>query len=140
MSPDPFSLVTPDERSEIRGPSRPWQHGPRLARLRRLAGVTTEDVLHWVSSVRVAPLVDPCPLRDPLAEKGALFGGHFGLVGQRHRLGDDSARVDLLDLPLDLLRRVELCAVWGILVYIIRMVRRMTGRPPAGKDRVHLGR
>src|SRR5258708_28294310 len=25
MSPDPFSLVTPDERSEIRGPSRPWQ-------------------------------------------------------------------------------------------------------------------
>src|SRR5258708_34216060 len=55
MSPDPFSLVTPDERSEIRGPSRPWQHGPRLARLRRLAGVTTEDVLHWVSSVRGAP-------------------------------------------------------------------------------------
>src|SRR5258708_29756428 len=74
MSPDPFSLVTPDERSEIRGPSRPWQHGPRLARLRRFAGVTTEDVLHWVSSVRVAPLE-----RVP---DGALESAFLGSVTQ----------------------------------------------------------
>src|SRR5258708_18795994 len=74
MSPDPFSLVTPDERSEIRGPSRPWQHGPRLARLRRFAGVTTEDVLHRVSCVRVAPLE-----RVP---DGALESAFLGSVTQ----------------------------------------------------------
>jgi hypothetical protein len=55
MHPTLFSIVTPDERSEIRGPFRLWQAGPRLARLRRLAGVTTEklcDGYHLSESIR----------------------------------------------------------------------------------------
>jgi hypothetical protein len=43
-SPGEYSIVTPDERSEIRGPLCRRQDGPRLARLTPL-GVTTEG---WV--------------------------------------------------------------------------------------------